>query len=501
MAVYCEPWHYDIEKFLTLKQRVGDETQRVHALNTALFLNDEFLRRVENDDAWYLFDPKEVNDLTELYGQKFSKTYQEYCERAEKNQIRMYRKIEARDLFKKILTNLLETSHPWLTFKDAANIRCPIKNVGTIHSSNLCTEVFLPTDREQVAVCNLTSLNLARHLSTENTVDWKKLEETIKLAIRQLDNVIDANYYAIPEAENANKKTRPVGLGVMGLADMFEKMNIQYDSEPALELFDQIIEFISYHAIEASADLAAERGSFPAFAGSEWSKGKVPIDTLNDLDEERNNSVETNRKVQLDWDKPRTKVRVGMRNGTVMAIAPTATISIIAGTTQSIEPTFSNVYSRNNLSGKFIEINENLVSHLKNAGLWEQVSEPILVNRGELNRIQEIPEKLKKLFKTAYSISPYYLIEYAARAQKWIDMGCSRNMYFNSKNLETLEKTYLSAWRKGLKSTYYAYFQTSMHAEASYAYNEQSPQSPRTVLLTKQDDSCNISSGNCSACE
>lgn len=475
LAVYCEPWHYDIERFLDLKQRAGDESQRVHTLNTVLFLNDEFMSRVENDEPWTLFDPNEVRDLPELFGQEFSDRYKFYVEEARAGRIRTYRTVKARLLFHKMLKSLVETSHPWLTFKDSGNIRCPISNVGMVHSSNLCTEIFLPTDRDNVAVCNLASLVLPRHLDENNQVNWDSLQTAARLAARHLDDVIDVNFYAIPEAHRANMNSRPVGLGFMGWSDLLERMGIPFESPQALDLLDRIVEFISYHAINASADLARERGSFPAFEGSDWSRGMVPIDTLALLDKQRPEPVDVNRESRLDWETLRTKVAGGMRNGTVMAVAPTATISLIAGTSQSIEPPFSTVYARNNIAGKFLEVNENLVTKLKDLNLWDDVCEEILLRQGELRSIAEIPAEVKELFKTAYEISPLTLVRQGSVVQKWVDQGASRNIYLTTKNAEALSRVYLEAWKTGLKSTYYAFSQPGSRSEATYAYDESRP--------------------------
>ena len=475
LAVYCEPWHYDIERFLDLKQRAGDESQRVHTLNTVLFLNDEFLSRVENDEPWTLFDPNEVRDLPELFGTEFSDRYKLYVEEARAGRIRTYRTVRARALFHRMLKSLVETSHPWLTFKDSGNIRCPIKNVGVVHSSNLCTEIFLPTDEQNVAVCNLASIVLSRHLDADNEIDWDSLAAASRLAVRHLDDVIDANFYAIPEAERANRNSRPIGLGFMGWSDLLERVGIPFDSEEAVDLLDRIVEFISYHAISASADLARERGSFPAFDGSDWSRGMVPLDTLALLDKERPEPVDVNREARLDWESLRERVAGGMRNGTVMAVAPTATISLIAGTSQSIEPPFSNVYARNNISGKFLEVNENLVAKLKELDLWDDVCEEILLRQGELRAIEEIPDEVRNLFKTAYEISPLTLVRQGSVVQKWVDQGASRNIYLTTKNPEALSKVYLEAWRRGLKSTYYAFSQPGSRSEATFAYDESRP--------------------------
>ncbi|MEA2533450.1 MAG: ribonucleoside-diphosphate reductase alpha chain, partial [Actinomycetota bacterium] len=460
--------------FLDLKQRSGDDSQRAHTLNTVLFLNDEFLRRVEADEAWFLFDPNETPDLPELCGVAFAERYRHYVEEARAGRLRTYRTLKARDLFHRMLKSLVETSHPWLTFKDPGNLRCPIANVGVVHSSNLCTEIFLPTDAGHVAVCNLASVVLPRHV-IDGDLQWDALASTARLAVRHLDDVIESNFYGIPEAQRANEGTRPVGLGMMGWSDLLEKLGIPFDSPRALDLLDRIAEFISFHAIDASADLARERGTFPDFEGSDWSKGLVPIDTLERLDAERGEPVAVARTTRLDWKTLRTRVAGGMRNGTVMAIAPTATISLIAGTSQSIEPPFAVVYSRNNISGKFLEVNDNLVARLKQLGVWDDVAEQILLRRGELSQIAEIPVEVKTLFRTAFEIPAAALVAQAAVLQKWVDQGVSRNIYLTTQEPTSLAAVYLGAWHAGLKSTYYAFARPSMHAEATFAYDEARP--------------------------
>ncbi len=510
LAIYCEPWHLDIEKYLALKQRAGDDQLRAHTINTVLWLNDEFLRRAEANEDWYLFDPRDVPDLPELYGAAFTKRYGEYIEMARHGKLRNHRVMKAYQLYEKMLKNLQETSHPWLTFKDPGNVRCPIKNAGIVHSSNLCTEIFLPTDRDHTAVCNLTSINLSRHLDENGEILWDRLAESTRLAIRQLDNVIDTNFYATPEAERANKETRPVGLGIMGLADMLERKGMAFDAKEAQDLWDRIVEFISWHTIDASCDLAKERSPFPQFEGSDWSKGRVPIDTLADLETQRGQPIDVDKSTKMDWDKLRARVQEGIRNGTTMAIAPTATISLIAATSQCIEPNFSNVFSRNNLSGKFLEVNRNLVAELKKLGTWDDLREEIMVKRGDIAGIPAIPDRIREVYRSAYSMNPTAFVEIAARAQKYVDMGISRNMYLATKNPEALAQTYLTAWRKGLKSTYYAFFKTAMHAEASYASDEsrvrpewagKGSAAPEKSTVTSEPKACSLDDPTCESCQ
>ncbi|MGH2705651.1 MAG: ribonucleoside-diphosphate reductase subunit alpha [Actinomycetota bacterium] len=496
LAVYMEPWHYDVERFLDLKQRTGDDSQRAHSLNTVLFLNDEFLRRVEDDQPWFLFDPKETPDLPELSGRAFSDRYRHYAEEARAGRLRTFRTLRARELFHRMLKSLVETSHPWLTFKDPGNLRCPVAHAGPVHSSNLCTEIFLPADADHVAVCNLASVVLPTHLGDAG-LDWGALAASVRLAVRHLDDVIGANFYAIPEAARANRATRPVGLGVMGWADLLERLGIPFEADEAADLLDTLIEFVSWHAVDASADLARERGSFPAFEGSDWARGLVPVDTLAHLDADRGSPVDVPRAERMDWGLLRTKVAGGMRNGTVMAIAPTATISLIAGTSQSIEPPFALVYARNNIAGKFLEMNENLVGRLKTLGLWESVAEEMLLSRGDLSRVPGIPPEVKALFRTAYQIPPNALVRQAAVVQKWVDQGVSRNIYLTRRDPEALTAVYLGAWRAGLKSTYYAFTRPSMRAEATFAYDERRP----TAHLAEGSSPAPCSSEVCEACQ
>lgn len=507
LAVYCEPWHFDVERFLDLRQRAGDEAQRVHTLNTVLFLNDEFLRRVEADDAWWLFDPNETPDLADLYGAGFSERYRHYVEQARDGRLRMVRTVRARELFRRMLTSLVETSHPWLTFKDPGNLRCPVRNAGVVHSSNLCTEIFLPADEGQVAVCNLASLVLPRHMTEAGEIDWDALARSTRLAIRHLDDVISVNFYAIPEAERANGATRPVGLGVMGWADLLERLGIPFASDEAVDLLDRLVEFVSWHAIDASADLARERGSFPAFEASDWSLGRVPVDTVELLAGERGAPVDVGASRRLDWEGLREKVAAGMRNGTVMAIAPTATISLIAGTSQSIEPPFAVVFTRNNISGKFLEVNENLVERLKALGAWDEVAEEIVLGRGELAGVPGVPIEVKELFRTAFEIPAGALVRQAAVAQKWVDQGVSRNVYLAARDPEALSELYLGAWRRGLKSTYYAFSRPAMRTEATFAYDEQRPRAhlepAGKAVVAEQGDACGTEPGAvaCDACQ
>jgi len=489
MCVYLEPWHLEVEAFLDLRRNSGDPYLRTPSLNTALFIPDEFMRRVQMDDDWYLFDPLYVPDLTECYGREFSRRYREYAEKAERGELpqRAWRKVRTRELFTRILASLMETGHPWLTFKDAANARSMLKEVGIIHSLNLCTEVALPTNRDEIAVCNLASINLARHLRNDGEIDWQKLAQTVRVAVRGLDNVIDLNLYPSEKAKRSNLLNRPIGLGVMGFAELLARKGIPYDSPEAADLADQLLEFISYHAILTSHELAKERGVFPRFAQSEWAKGRVPLDTIADLETERGEPIETDRTARLDWDALRAKVKEGMRNGTVMAIAPTATIALIAGTSTSLDPYFANIFSRQTLSGKFLEFNPVLVDELKRRGLWERVREQLIAARGELAEVAEIPDDLKRLFPTAFQILPDAYLAIAAKAQKWVDMAISRNLFFTARRSSDIAEVYLKAWRMGLKSTYYCFLNPRMQAEPSTVRVNKRLQKPKWVAEAQRE--------------
>lgn len=368
-ALYMENWHVNFPQFLDLKQNSGDPYLRTRTANTAVFISDEFMKRVEKDQPWYLFDPAETPDLCELYGSEFSKRYREYVTLAEAGKMRVFEKVSARKQFRQILIVLQATSHPWLTWKDTINVRALNNNVGTIHLSNLCTEITLPQDKDNIAVCNLVSINLSAHLRADKTWDWDALAASTRSAIRQLDNLVDITKTPIPEAMHSNQQNRALGLGIMGFTDVTEKLGYSYESEEAYDLIDQLTEFVSYHAIDESADLAKERGSYPTFKGSGWSKGLLPVDTLDIDAQDRKVKVDVNRKMRLDWEKLRAKVKKGMRNATLMAIAPTANIAHVVGTTPGLDPQFSQIFSRATLNGKFLEVNINLVNDLKKLGL------------------------------------------------------------------------------------------------------------------------------------
>ncbi len=466
-ALYMENWHLNFPEFLDLKQNSGDPYLRTRLANTAVFLSDEFMKRVEKDLDWYLFDPAEVIDLCELYGADFSKRYAEYVKLAEAGKMREFKKISARGQWRQILITLQATSHPWLTWKDTINVRALNNNTSTIHLSNLCTEITLPQDKDNTAVCNLVSINLSAHLNADKTWDWARLEESSRSAIRQLDNLVDITNTPVPEAMNSNKQNRALGLGAMGFTDVIEKLGYSYESEEAYDLMDQLIEFISYQAIDESTVLAKKYGAYPTFKGSGWSKGILPIDTIDELAKDRKVKVNITRKARLDWEKLRVKVQKGMRNATLMAIAPTANIAHIAGTTPGLDPQFAQIFSRATLNGKFLEVNANLVHDLRKLGLWDVVKEDVLRLQGDVQLIDAIPQDIKDVYKTSFQLSPYAFIEVAARAQKWVDQAISRNMYLETRNIDDYEKIYMEAWKRGLKTTYYLHVKPRHTAEQS----------------------------------
>ncbi len=471
LCFYMENWHLNFQDFIDLKQNNGDDYRRTRTANTAVFISDEFMKRVLEGNEWYLFDPKEVSDLNELVGKEFSKRYNEYVEMAKNGKIKMFHVMPAREQYKNILVSLETTSHPWLTWKDAINVRALNNNTGTIHCSNLCTEVTLPTDKDNIAVCNLVSINIAKHI-INGQIDWHRLEESVRLATRQLDNLVDINELPILEAVRADSENRAVGLGLMGFADSIEQLGYSYEDNEAYDFADQVFEFISYMAIDESANLASERGNYQNFEGSGWSKGRVPIDTIKKLEEDRGRELTVKKESAkllplLDWETLRGKVKKGMRNATLLAIAPNANIGLVAGTSPGIDPRFTQMFSRNKISGKYLEVNPNMMTALQSENLWEKTREAILENHGDIESIAEIPDAIKRIYKTSFSVSPYAYIEVAARAQKWVDMGISRNMYLDIRDINEIMNVYTTAWDKGLKTTYYLHMKPRHTAEQS----------------------------------
>lgn len=485
LCFYMENWHLDFPQFLDLRQNSGDPYRRTRTANTAVWISDEFMKRVAADDDWYLFDPADAPDLTELVGAEFSERYAYYVAQAQAGRLPRHRRLRAREQWTSILVTLQGTSHPWLTWKDTINSRALNDNTGTIHLSNLCTEITLPQDRENIAVCNLASVNLSAHL-VDGEIDWDRLRETTRLAVRQLDNLVDITLSSVGESERANRENRAVGLGVMGFTDLTERLGLAYESPEAAELVDKLVEFISFHAIDTSADLARERGSYPNFAGSGWSKGLVPIDTLDRLEADRGVPVAVDRTTRLDWNALRTKVAGGMRNATLMAIAPTASIGLVAGTTPGLDPQFSQIFSRATSSGKFLEVNRNLVRDLTELGLWEQVRDDLLAAQGDLDAVAGVPEHLKAVYRTSFSLSPYAFIEVAARAQKWIDQAISRNIYLASRDVGEMAKLYQSAWERGVKTTYYLHMKPRHTAEQSTVRVNKAEQRPTAPAAPTQ---------------
>ena len=469
LCFYMEPWHLDFLEFIDWKNNAGDDYNRMRTANTASYISDEFMKRVKTNEDWYMFDPKETPDLVELYGQTFSKRYGEYIEMAKNGKLRVFKKIPATELYRKMLISLQTTSHPWLVWKDTINLRALNNNTGTIHMSNLCTEICLPQDRDNIAVCNLATLNLAQHVNNKE-VNWQKLEETVRTVVRFLDNLVDINVLVLPEAKKSDSENRAVGLGVMGVADVFEKLGLAYDSEHAYNFADMIFEFVSYMAIDESANLAKARGSYKNFSGSGWSKGMVPIDSIKVLENNRGIELKldkTSHHRGLNWDILREKVKFGIRNATLMAVAPNANIGILAGTVPGMDARFSQVFSRNKFSGKYLDINHNLVKDLKNLGLWDEVKGQIIETRGDISGITRIPEHIREVYKTAFTNSPYAYVEVAARAQKWFDQAISRNIYLETRDIDETMSIYTAAWEKGLKSTYYLHMKPRHSAEQS----------------------------------
>ena len=473
VCAYLESWHLDIEEFLELRKNTGDDRRRTHDMNTANWIPDLFMRRVMEGGDWTLFSPSTCPDLHDLFGIAFEQAYTRYEGMAQRGEIKLFKRIRAVDLWRKMLSMLFETGHPWITFKDACNVRSPQQHVGVVHSSNLCTEITLNTNASEIAVCNLGSVNLAHHLTDgpngTRVLDTAKLKKTISTAMRMLDNVIDINYYAVKKARDSNLRHRPVGLGLMGFQDALYQLRVPYASQEAVEFADRSMEAICYHAYWASTDLAAERGRYQSYAGSLWDRGILPLDSLKLLAEQRGGYVEVDTSSTLDWDALRTRIsEVGMRNSNCVAIAPTATISNIIGVDASIEPSFGNLSVKSNLSGEFTIVNEYLVRDLKKIGLWDDIMVMDLKHfDGSLRRIDRVPEELKRLYATAFEVEPRWLVEAGARRQKWIDQAQSLNIYMAGASGKKLDETYKLAWLRGLKTTYYLRTTSATSAEKS----------------------------------
>ncbi|RMM20362.1 Ribonucleoside-diphosphate reductase [Pseudomonas syringae pv. pisi] len=457
VCAYLETWHMDIEEFIELRKNTGDDRRRTHDMNTANWIPDLFMKRVFDDGPWTLFSPSEVPDLHDLTGKAFQERYEYYEALTEyPGKIKLFKTIQAKDLWRKMLSMLFETGHPWLTFKDPCNLRSPQQHVGVVHSSNLCTEITLNTNKDEIAVCNLGSINLPNHI-VDGKLDTDKLKRTVDVAVRMLDNVIDINYYSVPQAKNSNLRHRPVGLGIMGFQDALYLQHIPYGSDAAVQFADTSMEAVSYYAIQASCDLADERGAYETFQGSLWSKGILPLDSQQILIEQRGEKyISVDLKETLDWAPVRARVQKGIRNSNIMAIAPTATIANITGVSQSIEPTYQNLYVKSNLSGEFTVINPYLVRDLKARGLWDSVMiNDLKYYDGSVQQIERIPQELKELYATAFEVDTKWIVDAASRRQKWIDQAQSLNLYIAGASGKKLDVTYRMAWYRGLKTTYY----------------------------------------------
>jgi ribonucleoside-diphosphate reductase alpha chain len=465
---YLETWHLDIEEFLELRKNTGDDRRRTHDMNTANWIPDLFMKRVMENAEWTLFSPSDASELHDKFGRAFEEAYLRYEDQAARGELKLFKKIPAVNLWRKMLSMLFETGHPWITFKDPCNLRSPQQHAGVVHSSNLCTEITLNTAKDEIAVCNLGSVNLVAHM-TENGLDFSKIRKTISTAMRMLDNVIDINYYAVEKARNSNMRHRPVGLGIMGFQDCLHKMRVSYASKEAVEFADRSMEMVAYAAYWASTELAEERGRYPSFQGSLWDRGVLPQDTLDLLAAERGGYVEVDRSSSLEWDALRGRIRqYGMRNSNCIAIAPTATIANIIGVSASIEPTYQNLFVKSNLSGEFTVANEYLVADLKQAGLWDEVMiADLKYFDGNLARIDRAPAALRRLYATAFEVEPKWLVEAGARRQKWIDQSQSLNIYMAGASGKKLDETYKLAWLRGLKTTYYLRSMGATHAEKS----------------------------------
>jgi len=529
VCAYLETWHLDIEEFLELRKNTGDDRRRTHDMNTANWVPDLFMKRVAEEQDWTLFSPSDTPDLHDLTGAAFEQRYREYEAKADRGELTLFKRIPASQLWRKMLSMLFETGHPWITFKDPCNIRYTNRHVGVVHSSNLCTEITLHTNDSEIAVCNLGSINLAAHLAKASAqgegpdesgmeLDAAKLERTISTAMRMLDNVIDINFYNVPQARRSNLRHRPVGLGLMGFQDALYKLGIPYASEAAVEFADRSMELISYHAIRASTDLAEERGVYSSYQGSLWSQGILPIDSVALVEQERGGYLQQDRSRTLDWESLRERVKaVGMRNSNTMAIAPTATISNICGVSQSIEPTYQNLFVKSNLSGEFTVVNPHLVADLKRHELWDAVMiNDLKYYDGSLSKIERVPEAIKQMYSTAFELDARWMIEAASRRQKWIDQAQSLNLYLAEPSGKKLDTLYKFAWVRGLKTTYYLRTLGATHVEKSTAFdgklnavkNETAGVSLETMAVVSSDlrveagpKLCSIDDPTCEACQ
>ena len=499
MCAYLETWHLDIEEFIELRKNTGDERRRTHDMNTANWIPDLFMERVNEEADWTLFSPNEVPDLHELTGQAFRDQYAFYEAKADRGEIKVFKRIKAVDLWRKMLGMIFETGHPWITFKDPCNLRYTNQHAGVVHSSNLCTEITLHTTDQEIAVCNLGSVNLAAH-TDQNGLNMAKLEKTINTAMRMLDNVIDYNYYSVPQARRSNLRHRPVGLGVMGFQDALYKQDLAYASEAAVEFADRSMEAVSWFAIKASSDLAEERGSYSSYEGSLWSQGILPIDSIALLEKGRGKYIDVDKSSTLDWDSLRERVKtVGMRNSNTMAIAPTATISNICGVSQSIEPTYQNLFVKSNLSGEFTVVNPYMVQDMKARGLWHEVMvNDLKYYDGSVQPLEHVPEDLKVKYATAFEIDSRWLVEAASRRQKWIDQGQSLNLYMSEPSGKKLDNLYKLAWVRGLKTTYYLRSLGATHMEKN---TSGSPSAKTEAVGSAAPKACSILDPDCDACQ
>jgi ribonucleoside-diphosphate reductase alpha chain len=499
---YLESWHLDIEEFLELRKNTGDDRRRTHDMNTANWIPDLFMKRVLENAEWTLFSPSDVPELHDRFGGDFEAAYARCEDRVARGEIRLYKRIPAVQLWRKMLSMLFETGHPWITFKDPCNLRSPQQHAGVVHSSNLCTEITLNTSKDEIAVCNLGSVNLVAHMA-EQGLDFEKLKATIRTAMRMLDNVVDINYYAVDKARNSNLRHRPVGLGIMGFQDCLLRLQLPYASPEAIEFADRSMEMVAYCAYWASTELAEERGRYASFAGSLWDRGVLPQDTLDLLAAERGGYVEIDRSAVLDWEALRARVaRHGMRNSNCLAIAPTATIANIVGVSASIEPTYQNLYVKSNLSGEFTVVNEFLVADLKRASLWDEVMiADLKYFDGNLARIDRVPSELRRLYATAFEIEPKWLVEAAARRQKWIDQSQSLNIYMAGASGRKLDETYKLAWLRGLKTTYYLRALGATHAEKSTVKAGQLNAVPSAGGAAEEPKFCALDNPECEACQ